>query len=232
MDSSAWFEVFLGGRWCTFDARHNHPVSAASSWQAAGTPLMLRSRQRLGWRRLRGFSVLTEEVRECETASALITLQSLAQAASRYNRPERRRFSPQHRQPRLSAARRAQSGGNRKIFDKGRSTRRCGWIKKQLSRLASMLPQNRIRPTVGQLIKAHTLRFLTMIATWMLIFVAFVCHPEWIHDWLRLADQVPEPRGARLEIMLRELGEVIWIQVASTIVLLRLIIQIPFHFWR
>jgi hypothetical protein len=133
-------------------------------------------------------------------------------------------------------ARRAQSGGNRKIFDKGRSTRRCGWIKKQLSRLASVLPQNR----VGQLIKAHTLRFLTMIATWMLIFVAFVCHPEWIRDWLRflinsietIADQVPEPRGARLEIMLRELGEVIWIQVASTIVLLRLIIQIPFHFWR
>jgi hypothetical protein len=100
MDSSAWFEVFLGGRWCTFDARHNHPVSAASSWQAAGTPLMLRSRQRLGWRRLRGFSVLTEEVRECETASTLMPLQSLAQAASRYNRPERRRFSPQHRQPR------------------------------------------------------------------------------------------------------------------------------------
>ena len=24
MDFSAWFEVFLGGRWCTFDARHNH----------------------------------------------------------------------------------------------------------------------------------------------------------------------------------------------------------------
>jgi hypothetical protein len=103
-----------------------------------------------------------------------------------------------------------------------------------------MLPQNRTRSTVGPLIKAHTLRFLTMIATWMLIFVAFVCHPEWIRDWLRflinsietIADQVPEPRGARPEIMLRELGEVIWIQVASTIVLLRLIIQIPFHFWR
>ena len=25
MDFSAWFEVFLGGRWYTFDARHNHP---------------------------------------------------------------------------------------------------------------------------------------------------------------------------------------------------------------
>jgi hypothetical protein len=86
-----------------------------------------------------------------------------------------------------------------------------------------MLPQNRIRPTVGPLIKAHALRFLTMIATWTLIFVAFVCHPEWIRDWRFMinsiettADQVPEPRGARLEIMLRDLGEVIWIQIAST----------------
>ena len=25
MDFSAWFEVFLGGRWFTFDARHNTP---------------------------------------------------------------------------------------------------------------------------------------------------------------------------------------------------------------
>ena len=25
MDFSAWFEAFLGGRWYTFDARHNHP---------------------------------------------------------------------------------------------------------------------------------------------------------------------------------------------------------------
>jgi hypothetical protein len=82
-----------------------------------------------------------------------------------------------------------------------------------------MLPRNRIRPTVAPLIKAHTPRFLTMIATWMLIFVAFVSHPEWIGDWLRflinsietVADQVPEPWGARLEIMLRELGGVIWI---------------------
>ncbi len=25
MDFSAWFQVFLGGRWRTFDARHNKP---------------------------------------------------------------------------------------------------------------------------------------------------------------------------------------------------------------
>jgi transglutaminase-like putative cysteine protease len=25
MDFSAWFEAYLGGRWHTFDARHNQP---------------------------------------------------------------------------------------------------------------------------------------------------------------------------------------------------------------
>jgi hypothetical protein len=43
---------------------------------------------------------------------------------------------------------------------------------------------------------------------------------------------VPEPWGARLEIMLRELGGMIWIQIATAIVLLRLIIWVPFHLWR
>jgi hypothetical protein len=104
-----------------------------------------------------------------------------------------------------------------------------------------MLPvQTSERPTVGQLAKAHTFRFLTMIATWALIFAAFVYHPEWIREWLRfmthsietIAEQVPEPWGARLEIMLRELGGMIWIQIASAIVLLRLLIWVPFHLWR
>jgi hypothetical protein len=71
-----------------------------------------------------------------------------------------------------------------------------------------------------------------MLAAWALIFAAFVYEPGWIRDSLRfmthsiesLADQVPEPWGARLEIMLRELGGMIWIQIATAIVLLRLII--------
>ena len=104
-----------------------------------------------------------------------------------------------------------------------------------------MLPvRTSTRPTVGQLARAQTFRFLTMLATWALIFAAFVYEPGWIRDLLRfmthsiesLADQVPEPWGARLEIMLRELGGMIWIQIASAIVLLRLIIWVPFHIWR
>jgi hypothetical protein len=78
-----------------------------------------------------------------------------------------------------------------------------------------MLPvRTSARPTVGQLARAQTFRFLTMLATWALIFAAFVYEPGWIRDSLRFmthsveshADQVPEPWGARLEIMLRELG--------------------------
>ena len=98
----------------------------------------------------------------------------------------------------------------------------------------------RYRPTVGQLAKAHRFRFLTMIATWALIFAAFIYHPEWIRESLRflthsiehIADQVPEPWGARLEIMLRELGGIIWLQIAIAIIVLRLIIWVPFHLGR
>jgi len=69
------------------------------------------------------------------------------------------------------------------------------------------LAQIRDRPTVGQLARAHTIRFVTMIAAWALIFAAFIYHPEWIRESLRfmthsietIADQVPEPwaRGSR-----------------------------------
>jgi hypothetical protein len=115
------------------------------------------------------------------------------------------------------------------------------WIKSLAKRLPCMLPvQPRYRPTVGQLAKAHTFRFLTMIAAWTLIFAAFIYHPEWIRESLRFmthsietfADQVPEPWGSRLEIMLRELGGIIWLQIAIAIVVLRLIIWVPFHLWR
>ena len=42
MDFSAWFEVYLGGRWCTFDARHNEP--------RIGRVLMATGRDASMWR--------------------------------------------------------------------------------------------------------------------------------------------------------------------------------------
>ena len=62
MDFSAWFEAYLGGRWYTFDARHNHP--------RIGRILMARGRDAtdvaistsFGVSKLVGFNVITEEV--------------------------------------------------------------------------------------------------------------------------------------------------------------------------
>jgi transglutaminase-like putative cysteine protease len=62
MDFSAWFEVFLGGRWYTFDARHNKP--------RIGRILMARGRDAtdvaittsFGPNTLAGFKVHTDEV--------------------------------------------------------------------------------------------------------------------------------------------------------------------------
>jgi transglutaminase-like putative cysteine protease len=62
MDFSAWFEVFLGGTWYTFDARHNIPhigrVLVARGRAAADVAISTT----FGANRLVGFSVVTEEV--------------------------------------------------------------------------------------------------------------------------------------------------------------------------
>ncbi|HEV7394523.1 MAG TPA: transglutaminase family protein [Burkholderiales bacterium] len=62
MDFSAWFEVYLGGRWYTFDARNNRP--------RIGRILMARGRDAtdvaistsFGTNTLAGFKVFTDEV--------------------------------------------------------------------------------------------------------------------------------------------------------------------------
>jgi len=62
MDFSAWFEAYLGGRWFTFDARHNAP--------RIGRILMARGRDAtdvalstsFGQTRLAAFKVVTDEV--------------------------------------------------------------------------------------------------------------------------------------------------------------------------
>lgn len=63
MDFSAWFEVYLGGLWHTFDARHNGPrigrILMARGRDAADTALTTT----FGPARLTGFHVHTDEVR-------------------------------------------------------------------------------------------------------------------------------------------------------------------------
>jgi transglutaminase-like putative cysteine protease len=62
MDFSAWFEAYLGGRWYTFDARHNTPrigrVLIARGRDAADVPISTT----VGPNTLKKFSVTTDEV--------------------------------------------------------------------------------------------------------------------------------------------------------------------------
>jgi transglutaminase-like putative cysteine protease len=64
MDFSAWFEVYLDGRWFTFDARHNHPrigrIVMARGRDAADVAISTN----FGPVQLVKFSVITEEVAE------------------------------------------------------------------------------------------------------------------------------------------------------------------------
>jgi transglutaminase-like putative cysteine protease len=66
MDFSAWFEAYLGGRWYTFDARHNHPrigrIVIARGRDAADVAISTT----FGAAQLTRFAVLTEEVHEQE----------------------------------------------------------------------------------------------------------------------------------------------------------------------
>jgi len=62
MDFSAWFEVYLDGRWFTFDARHNHPrigrIVMARGRDAADVAISTN----FGGVQLARFSVVTDEV--------------------------------------------------------------------------------------------------------------------------------------------------------------------------
>jgi transglutaminase-like putative cysteine protease len=76
MDFSAWFEAFLGGRWYTFDARHNQPrigrIIIARGRDAADVAISTT----FGTAKLVRFSVLTEEI-QSEHASSLVPSQEL-----------------------------------------------------------------------------------------------------------------------------------------------------------
>jgi transglutaminase-like putative cysteine protease len=64
MDFNAWFEVFLGGRWYTFDARHNEPrigrVVIARGRDATDVAMI----SSFGPHTLQLFEVVTEEVED------------------------------------------------------------------------------------------------------------------------------------------------------------------------
>jgi len=72
MDFSAWFEVYLQGRWYTFDARHNHRrigrVLIGRGRDAADVPITVS----FGKQSLEVFRVFTEEIDFSAASNALI----------------------------------------------------------------------------------------------------------------------------------------------------------------
>jgi transglutaminase-like putative cysteine protease len=71
MDFSAWYEVFLDGRWFTFDARHNHPrigrIVIARGRDAADVAISTA----FGPARLARFKVITDQLRQVEQDTRL-----------------------------------------------------------------------------------------------------------------------------------------------------------------
>jgi transglutaminase-like putative cysteine protease len=72
MDFNAWFEVFLDGRWYTFDARHNEPrigrVVIARGRDATDVAMI----SSFGQHGLRHFEVITEEIEDTLSAPAML----------------------------------------------------------------------------------------------------------------------------------------------------------------
>jgi transglutaminase-like putative cysteine protease len=69
MDFSAWFEAYLGGRWYTFDARHNQPrvgrIVMAKGRDAADVAITTT----FGPSKLVGFQVITDEINQQQRAA-------------------------------------------------------------------------------------------------------------------------------------------------------------------
>jgi transglutaminase-like putative cysteine protease len=82
MDFSAWFEVFLSGRWYTFDARHNHPrigrILIGRGRDAADVAISTT----FGIAQLTNFSVVTEELGEEEASTSLVPNQAVPPAVN------------------------------------------------------------------------------------------------------------------------------------------------------
>ena len=78
MDFSAWFEAFAGGRWFTFDARHNRPrigrIVMARGRDAADVAISTS----FGRTRLAQFAVLTEELLEKPESASYERVRSVA----------------------------------------------------------------------------------------------------------------------------------------------------------
>jgi hypothetical protein len=88
--------------------------------------------------------------------------------------------------------------------------------------------------------KVHSFRISTAILAWALIVAAFYYRPDLLKWMLRglthgietIGDSLPTPWGDRAEVILRELGGFIWIQITAIIVLIRVLFSAIAMGWR
>lgn len=88
--------------------------------------------------------------------------------------------------------------------------------------------------------KVHSFRISTAILTWVLLGAMLFYKPEWIRSALRtgthsieaLGDALPSYWGAQAEIVLRELGGFIWIQITAAIIFVRFVFWLIGAAWR
>ena len=88
--------------------------------------------------------------------------------------------------------------------------------------------------------KVHSFRIATAIVAWILIVGIFYYRPDWLKWGLRgatrgieaIGDSLPYPWGDRIEIVLRELGGIIWLQITAVILLLRFVLSSIALAWR
>jgi transglutaminase-like putative cysteine protease len=73
MDFSAWFEAYLGGRWWTFDARHNHPRQGRILMAVGRDAADVAITTSFGSTPLSSFFVTTDEVKEDQTVDQPVT---------------------------------------------------------------------------------------------------------------------------------------------------------------
>jgi hypothetical protein len=88
--------------------------------------------------------------------------------------------------------------------------------------------------------KVHSFRIGTAILAWILIGLAFFYRPDLIKWALRsgthaietIGDNIPSPWGDRIEIVLREVGGFLWIQITLLIITIRVALSCIAWVWR
>lgn len=88
--------------------------------------------------------------------------------------------------------------------------------------------------------KVHSFRIATALLAWVLIGAAFYYRPDLIKQALRVGthaieavgDAIPAPWGDRIEIILREVGGFIWLQITVLIIAMRIALSSFAGLWR